>query len=747
MQTNRKLKESEMRYRRLFETAQDGILILDYKSGKIVDANPFVIEIIDYSLEEIIGKRLWEIGLFSNKEQSEQAFAELKTNGYIRFDDMPLQKRSGKKIEVEFISNAYLVNSKKVIQCNIREITERKQAEKRQELVMKILAILKTQNKWQQLINDVLVEIKNYTEMEAVSIRLKKGEDFPYFVAIGFPDSFIKAGKYLCARNEKGEIIYDDKGNPYMGCICGDVIYGRTNSSLPYFTEAGSFYCNNITKLLAANTEKEKQLTTLYKWNKEGYESGALISLYSGKEIIGLLQLNDKRPDMVSPEMILFLEKIGHSVGIASNRIQNEEKIKESGQNLIKKNIEYNNLDADYSGLTEELTESLNHIMNINDELIDAKVRAEESDNLKSAFLANISHEIRTPMNAIIGFSEFLLQPRLSKAKIKDFVQIINSSSHQLLSVINDIIDSSKIETGQLTLNYELVNINSLLDELYLTYKKLVELKKLSLYCSCEKPNDLIQVNTDGNRIKQVLCNLLNNAIKFTKKGKIEFGYNIKENFVEFYVKDSGIGIAAENQALIFQRFKQVQTENDIVYGGTGLGLSISKTLIEILGGTITVISEPGTGSTFIFTVPFIRKIENKNDSLIKGENGKYINWNKKTVLIVEDEINNHAYFEELLSGTNVKLLHAWDGKEAIEQIKKYTNISLVLIDIKMPILNGYKATRLIKHIRPKLPVIAQTAYALSHDREQALKAGCDNYFAKPIDKDAFMEVLGTYLS
>ncbi len=746
MQINKKLKESEMRYRRLFETAQDGILILDFKSGKIVDANPFVVEIIDYPLEQVVGKKLWEIGLFSNKEQSERAFIKLKTNGYIRFDNMPLKKKDGKKIEVEFISNVYLVNRKKVIQCNIRDITERKQAEKRQELAITILSILKTRNKWKQLIKDVLVVVKDYTEMEAIGVRLKEGEDFPYFEAIGFPKSFVEERKYLCTRNEKGEIIYDNKGNPYLGCIYGDVIYGRTDSSLPYFTEGGSFYSNNVSELITTAAEKEKQSATLKQCNKEGYESVALIPLYSGKETIGLLQLNDKCPDMVSLEMIRFLEKIGSSIGIALNRIQNEEKIKEGGQNLLQRNTEYNNLSTDYSDLTKELTESLNHVLNINDELINAKAKAEESDNLKSAFLANISHEIRTPMNAIMGFSEFLLQPRLSKAKIKDFVQIINSSSHQLLSIINDIIDSSKIETGQLTINYELVNINNLLNELFIMYKKLAELKNLSLHNSYERPNDLIQVYTDGNRIKQIFCNLLNNAIKFTKEGKIEIGYRIKGNFIELYVKDTGIGIAEENQALIFQRFKQVKQTGDVIYGGTGLGLSISKALIEKMGGTITVNSKPGIGSAFIFAIPFIRKTED-NNSLIEDKSGKHINWNKKIILLVEDEINNHAYFEELLSDTNVKVLHAWDGKEAIEQIKKYSDISLVLIDIKMPILDGYKATQIIKQIRPKLPVIAQTAYALSNDREQALKAGCDNYFAKPIDKGVFIEVLNSYLS
>jgi len=252
-------------------------------------------------------------------------------------------------------------------------------------------------------------------------------------------------------------------------------------------------------------------------------------------------------------------------------------------------------------------------------------------------------------------------------------------------------------------------------------------------------------METDGNRIKQVLCNLLNNAIKFTQEGKIEFGYKIKKNFIEFYVTDTGIGIAMENYEFVFQRFRQLQTTDTREYGGNGLGLSISKALVEKLGGTFTINSKPGIGSTFIFTIPFEKIIE-KISSPATILSDQY-NWDEKTILLVEDEVDNHVYLEELLSGTNIKMLHAWNGKEAVEQVKNHTDISLILMDIKMPIMDGYEATRLIKQIRPKLPVIAQTAYAQRSDREQALKAGCDNHLSKPISKYLFMEVLNSYLS
>ncbi len=546
-----KLKESEIRYRRLFESAKDGILILDFETGNIVDANPYIVNMIDYPLAKIMGKKLWEIGLFSNKEESENAFIELKTNGYIRFEDMPVQKQDGTITEVEFVSNVYLVSQTKVIQCNIRNITDRKRS---------------------------------------------------------------------------------------------------------------------------------------------------------------------------------------------------ENALKESEQNLKKQNAEYVHLNMEYFTLNEELTKSIKHIQNINDELISAKVKAEESDKLKSAFLANMSHEIRTPMNAIMGFAGFLLQPGLSNEKLEDFVQIINSCSMQLLSVISDIIDISKIETGQITVDLELVNVNNILNELWVTYKKITESKNLSLYYCSDRTHSDIMVNSDGNRIRQVFCNLLNNAIKFTEEGKIEFGYKIKENFIEFFVTDTGIGIAQENNTLIFQRFRQVAKTDAHIYGGNGLGLSISKALVEKLGGTITIDSELGRGSTFRFTIPYVAETENNVSSVFKPESVQLANGKGKTVLIVEDEVNNHTYIEELCSNADVQMIHAWNGKEAVEQVKKHAEIALVLMDIKMPIMDGYEATQLIKQIRPKLPVIAQTAYALSSDRDIALSAGCDNYLAKPINKELFLEVIDLYL-
>lgn len=400
---------------------------------------------------------------------------------------------------------------------------------------------------------------------------------------------------------------------------------------------------------------------------------------------------------------------------------------------------------AEYAVLNEELTDSINQIRKINIELKFAKEKAEESDMLKSMFLANMSHEIRTPMNSIMGFSDLLLEQGLPDEKKESYVQIIHSSSLQLLSVISDILDISKIEAGQINLSSDLIDVNKLINELFQTYVKTVKHKNNRFICSCQKPKETIQTISDGNRIKQVLCNLLDNSIKFTNDGEIEIGYKMKGDFIEFFVKDSGIGILPENHELIFQRFRQVDATDNRRIGGNGLGLSISKALVHKLGGSMQLKSSIGEGSEFSFTIPIVDK---RNSILYEqSENSplNYLNGEGKTILIAEDETNSYAYIEEILSASKVNIIHAWNGSEAVEFVKNNSDITLVLMDIKMQEMDGYEALRNIKKIRPNLPVIAQTAYALNLDRTQSMQVGFDNYISKPIAKNALIDLITGY--
>jgi len=373
-------------------------------------------------------------------------------------------------------------------------------------------------------------------------------------------------------------------------------------------------------------------------------------------------------------------------------------------------------------------------------ELIDAKHKAEESDQLKSAFLANMSHEIRTPLNGILGFSYLLTKKKQATKEEHKFASIISNNGKQLLHLINDILDISKIEAEQMTLSEENFSVNKLMDEIYTQYlnNENITEKNLSLKYYTELSNDDAMITLDRVRLMQLIENLLNNAIKFTKEGEISFGYTLEdENTLKFYVKDTGIGIPKEKQGLIFQRFHQ-HTDEQITQKGTGLGLAICKGITELYNGKIWIESEENKGTTFFVTLPY------KPAAREKTEYAKLTNINlkDKNILVVEDDANSYELMRAILKKHKANLLFAGDGEKAIEQCKNNEDIDLVLMDLKLPIKDGYKATKEIKSIRPKLPVIAQTAYAMPEEKEKSKKYGFDGYITKPIEEKKLMEIL-----
>jgi PAS domain S-box-containing protein len=385
--------------------------------------------------------------------------------------------------------------------------------------------------------------------------------------------------------------------------------------------------------------------------------------------------------------------------------------------------------------------------------LITAKEKAEESDRLKSAFLANISHEIRTPMNGILGFAELLKTPELTSDAQKRYIHIIEQSGTRMLNIINDIIDISKIESGQMNINLNATHINQLLRDLLAFFTPEAQRKRLSLSLSAALPDgEKCILLTDHTKLAQILSNLIKNAIKFTKEGSVNFGYEIakspanrNEGLVEltFYIEDTGVGIPSDQVDLMFERFRQgsfLLTRN---YEGAGLGLSISKAFVEMLGGKIWVDSKPGKGSRFSFTLPYtVPKI---NDQAQPDHQGQEENQQSICILIADDDENNLMYLGAVLEEETCKLYESCNGKEAIALVKKHPEIDLVLMDLKMPEVDGFEATRQIKKIRPALPVIAQTAYAFPEDQEKARNAGCDEYLSKPIKKQALFEIINKY--
>ena len=395
---------------------------------------------------------------------------------------------------------------------------------------------------------------------------------------------------------------------------------------------------------------------------------------------------------------------------------------------------------------SKKLAEQNEILRTINDELVRAKEKAEESDKLKSSFLANMSHEIRTPMNAILGFANLLKNKNFSDERKVTFVDIINSKSKQLLQIITDIIDISKIEAGQISIFNKNFPINSLIRELHVSFDNIIK-----------QDNRPIKINytlglTDGEdcifsdkiRIEQILSNFLSNAYKFTEAGIIELGYKIEDNAITFFVKDTGIGIAPKEQVFIFDRFRQADPSYSRSYSGTGLGLAISKGLAERMKGQIYVESEISKGSVFFLKLPYLKGVLAAPVEKVFDESS--FDWSDKTILIAEDEEANYTFFEVLLKVTGANIMWARNGLEAVEICRNNMEINLVLMDIKMPQMDGLEATTQIKKSRKTLPVIVQTAYAMSADEESCLKAGCDAYITKPIKIEPLFKLIQQYI-
>lgn len=376
-----------------------------------------------------------------------------------------------------------------------------------------------------------------------------------------------------------------------------------------------------------------------------------------------------------------------------------------------------------------------------------AQIRAEESDKLKTAFLANMSHEIRTPVNAIIGFSDLLKDPKVTQEDFDLYLEYITGGGQSLMNLINDIIDISKIEAGEMRISDEPCNLEKLLDEIFVTYQEQLKAKvKGNVELFLETPKNPIEgeILTDQHRLKQILSNLINNAVKFTEKGSITFGYHfLDENYLHFYVRDTGIGIPADKIDIIFHRFRQVEDAYTRNYDGTGLGLTISKKLSQLLGGDMWVDSEDGKGSNFSFSIPFQLTEESKKPVYALQDEEVAESLNEKCILVVEDEDSNYILIENMLQDFEVNLLRAEDGVKAVDYFHKNgRTIDLVLMDIKIPLLNGYDATREIKKIKSKVPIIAQTAYAMPSEKQHCIDAGCDDYISKPYNKDELLSVI-----
>ncbi|MBN2681919.1 MAG: PAS domain S-box protein [Bacteroidales bacterium] len=508
---------------------------------------------------------------------------------------------------------------------------------------------------------------------------------------------------------------------------------------------------DELLKAKAKTEESEERFKKLSSFTFEGIiihknavaidvnQSAAEMMGYELEEIVGMNLLIAVHPDYHE----LVKENIAKQIASPYEILVNRKDGSTFFAEIEAKDIIYNDESFRVACIRDITERKIMH-----EELLAAKEKAEEANRLKSEFLKNMSHEIRTPMNGIVGFSELLNKTEISEEKRNNFVKIIQNSSHQLLKIINDILEISTLETKQVKIKETEFCLNDLLMELFSIFNLKTKDRDFPLYLKKPLNDEQTYIISDRARLSIILSNLLENAIKFTSKGHIEFGYFLKNQNLVLYVKDTGIGISTKYHQLIFDRFSQEDKDISSNYGGLGLGLSIAKENTELLGGTISLESEKDRGSSFFVTIPFKHAGKNKT-KIAKNLSDNAEEKEEITILVAEDEVVNFLYIEELFELSdikNYKIIHAINGKDAVDKCFNQKNIKLILMDIKMPIMNGHEAAKIIKAKQPNLPIIALTAYSTEFDKQLALQHGCNEFVSKPFKKDELFKLIKKHL-
>ncbi|MBI5218598.1 MAG: PAS domain S-box protein [Bacteroidia bacterium] len=739
------LKKSEEKYRHLVEMSPDGIIL--HYMGTVLFANKSVAKIMGVaSSEEFIGKNAFSfvhpdsIEIVRKRVMEKEGFNEYIEEKFIRPD--------GKIIDVEVAATLVNFQGKQCFQTVFRDITDRKNfvkvLEEKEENYRMLLefavdAFFQSDTQGNFIaVNESAIKLTGYSKAEL--LKMNMSDLFSKEVLSEKPLRYDLLNDGKTVTNER-DLLRKDR------LIVPVEMRAKKMPDATYQT-----FVRDISERKKADKvlhESEGRYRNLV----EAFHDMVFITDYSHRMIYANPSLERQTGyainDFVSDEEnIRFVhpDDFNSVMKFIRNFINGTEKYSQSYESrfinkrgkmlwhsTVISKVEFKGKPA-LQFICHDITERKEY----ENRLKESKAKAEESDRLKSAFLANMSHEIRTPMNAIIGFSNLLNDDSLDKEQQDEFVTIIQNSGQQLLTIINDIIDISKIDAGQIKIIEKPCELNQVLNQLYSSYKSELQLKQKSqikLVITPDSAAPAMPLCTDEIRLKQILSNLLSNAIKFTEKGFIEFGYKAEDDkTVLFFVKDTGIGIPDNMRDIIFEPFMQADHVKTSLYGGTGLGLAISKNLVNIMGGKMWVESTLGEGSVFFFTLPnkpFIKPQKTAGSSVVKID----YNWSNKTILIVEDEYSNYLYLLELLKPSGSKVIHARNGQEAVDICQSDIAVDLALMDIRMPEMTGFDATEKILLHRPGLPVIAQTAYAFSEDKEKCIAAGCIDCLAKPIKK------------
>lgn len=736
-------EEGQKRYKSLFYENSLVMLLIDPKTGDIVDANNTACNYYGYSNQQITSLKITQINTLSEAEIQVEMKKALNTER--QHFEFKHRLASGEIRDVESYSGKLSVAGNDLLYSIVHDVTERKLAEAK---VLKLssaieqspISILITDTTGSiEYVNPYISQLTGYSPEELLGNNpsiLNSGIQSSQFYKKLW-DTILKGEIWegeMCNKKKNGELfweltkispIIDSKGEitHFVG-IKEDITERRSIENKIRFLADSLEHVGECVSI----TDKEDIILYVNRafCVTYGYSNTELLGQH-----IGILQ-----PDNIQQSELMQLFKETRK-GNWKGELINKRKDNSLFPILLStsKIIDEKKNEIAYIGVAMDITE----MKKSRSELIAAKEKAEESDRLKSAFLANMSHEIRTPMNGILGFTSLLLEPDLSDETKEQYIQIIHQSGERMLNTVSDIVEISKIEAGIIDVRKSEINVNEVIRSIHNFFQVQTQKKGLNLIYQNENLETDIILTTDKTKFESIITNLVKNAIKFTEKGNITVSCCFKNGFIKFCVKDTGIGIPKHRQAAIFNRFEQADIEDTRVFEGSGLGLAIAKSYVEMLGGEIWVESTEGQGSEFCFTIPnFI--IEKDKASNSKPDNKEKRSKRQCKVLIVEDDETSAIYLKTILNDITEKITHVNSGERAIEECKNQADFDVILMDIKMPGISGYEATKRIREFNKDVIIIAQTAYALSGDREQAISSGCNDYITKPVKRNEILE-------
>ncbi len=767
------LKNRETRYNTILQTALDGYWQADLE-GNLLEVNNAYENMSGYSREELLRMKISDIEAKESKTDTINHIQNIIKTGMDRFETIH-KRKDGSLFEVEISAKYIPLEGGRIVTFS-HDITERKKIQK---------ALLESENKYRTLFDqsgDAILIIKdgkfvdcNPATMQMLGYQNKEellsthpSELSPLKQPDG-KNSYEKADEMMAIAYSKGTNRFE-------------WVHKKRNET--------SFYVEVL--LTAISIENEEFLHVV--WRDISQRKAAERELIESKTLFEQLflqsslstQLLDKDGwcIKINPKLSeLFGVKPEHIEGKKYNILRDGEIIRTGVIDYLKKVFKDKkpqtweaNFDVKHASKTTgvqvsktekryfnnwsypilnsegELIYVIIQHQDISDrkkaeqEILAAKEKAEESDRLKSAFLANMSHEIRTPMNGILGFADLLKKPELSGDKQLKYIEIIEKSGNRMLNIINDLIDISKIESGQMNVVKAETNINEQIEYIYTFFKPEVEQKGMELSFKTPLTSSEATISTDREKIYAILTNLVKNAIKYSNEGAIELGYKKVNSNLQFYVKDCGIGIPKEKLEDIFNRFFQTHQSLSSGYEGAGLGLAISKAYAEMLGGKMWVESVEGEGSTFYFTIPYINKNSPYAGRQVQSSQAIKLE-DKLTILVAEDDPTSELFISEVLNPIAKKILKVNNGHDVVKSIQENPEIDVILMDIKMPGLDGYKATREIRKSNQDVVIIAQTAFGLAGDKEKAIKSGCNDYIAKPIKQEVLFQLIAKHVN